>query len=137
MHSDQMLAIRQQVARYSYTFDSGDAEGWANVFTKDGIWEFYAAGATTPATRLVGHDALRDFCLSRFTSRPKGMTSYHHQSGIIFDELTTNQAKVRAMVIITTQPLGEQPRLYMTGIYEDLWVLEDNTWLIKYRVLRP
>ncbi len=137
MRTEDMMAIQQVIARYSYTFDSGDAEGWANVFTPDGLWEFYAAEATTPSTRLDGHAALAAFCTRQFTNRRKGTTSYHHQSGVIFDELTADTAKVRAMLIITVQMPGEQPRLYMTGVYEDRWVKTSDSWRIKYRVLRP
>ena len=138
MNVDDVLAIQQQVARYSYTFDSGDADGWAKVFTPDGLWEFYATGASQPATRLDGYAALRDFCALRFSERRGGATSYHHQSGIVFDELTADSARVRAMVIITVHVPGEQqPRLYMTGVYEDRWVKTAEGWRIKHRVLRP
>lgn len=137
MSTEDMQAIQQQVARYSYTFDSGDAEGWAEVFTEDGLWEFYAAGATTPATRLEGRDALRGFCQQRFSERREGVTSYHHQSGVIFDELTADSARVRTMLILTIQLPSEAPRLYLTGVYEDEWVKTPQGWRIKYRVLRP
>jgi len=134
---NDVLAIQQQVARYSYTFDSGDAEGWANVFTEDGLWEFYARGATTPATRLEGYQQLHDFCAQRFRDRPEGVTSYHHQSGLIFDELTADSARVRTMLILTIQVPKEAPRLYFTGVYQDQWVKTPQGWRIKYRVLRP
>jgi len=137
MNTDDMLAIQQQVARYSYTFDSGDAEGWASVFTEDGLWEFYTSGATTPATKLEGHTQLRDFCAQRFGERQGGVTSYHHQSGLIIDELTADSARGRTMVIITIQIPEEAPRLYLTGVYEDQWVKTPQGWRIKYRVLRP
>ena len=132
-----VLAIQQQVALYSYTFDSGDAVGWANVFTEDGLWEFYARGATTPATRLEGFQQLHDFCAQRFSDRREGVTSYHHQSGLIFNELTADSASVRTMLVLTVQVPGESPRLYMTGIYQDQWVKTPQGWRIKYRVLRP
>jgi len=52
MNTEDKLAIQQAIANYSYTFDSGDAEGWANIFTEDGVWEFFAGGVPTPTTRL-------------------------------------------------------------------------------------
>jgi len=136
MSAEDMLAIQQGVARYSYTFDSGDCEGWANVFTEDGVWEYYAAGATAPATRLVGHAELRDFCVMRRGERREGVTSYHHQSGVLFDEVTTDSARVRCMLILTIQVVGEPARVYMTGVYEDQWVKTAQGWRIRYRVLR-
>ena len=56
MNIEDMMAIQQLIALYSYTFDSGDDKGWANVFTRDGIWESFAAGATSPSTRLTGYE---------------------------------------------------------------------------------
>lgn len=137
MKTEDMLAIQQGIARYSYTFDSGDAEGWANIFTEDGLWEFYAQGAAQPSVRLEGHAALRDFCSQRFSERRDDITSYHHQSGIIFDEVNPDTARVRVMLIITVQVPGEQPQLYMTGIYHDQWVKTTDGWRIKYRALGP
>jgi hypothetical protein len=138
MLSNDILAIQQQIAGLSYTFDSGDAEGFAKIFTIDGLWEYYPTGATQPALRLEGNDALRDYCLNRVSERSKsGIISYHHQSGIFFDELTTDSAKVRTMLIITTHAPGKNPQIFMTGTYEDLWVKTPDGWRIKNRVLRP
>ena len=137
MSTEDMLAIQQEVARYSYAFDSGDADGWARVFTEDGLWEFYAAGATGPATRLEGRAALRDFCAQRFSERRGGVTSYHHQSGVIFDELTAETARIRTMLVLTVQLPGESARVYMTGVYQDQWVKTPDGWRIKYRRLSP
>ena len=137
MKTEDMLAIRQEIARYSYTFDSGDAEGWASLFTEDGLWESYPAGATEPGTRLEGRAAMRSFCAKRFSERRGGLTSAHHQSGIIFDDLTADTAKVRAMMLLTIQTPGESARVYMTGVYEDVWVKTPEGWRIKHRVLRP
>jgi len=137
MKTEDMLAIQQEIARYSYTFDSGDTVGWANIFTEDGLWEFYASDTAQPSVRLEGHASLRNFCSQRFSERRDGITSYHHQSGIIFDELTSNRARVRVMLIITIQVPDEQPLLYITGIYHDQWVKTTDGWKIKYRVLRP
>lgn len=137
MSSEDMLAIQQEIARYSYTFDSGDAEGWAGIFTENGVWEFYPAGAAEPATRLEGHAALREFCTERFEQRRDGLTYYHHQSGVIFDELGVESARTRSMLMLTVQRPGEAPRVYQTGVYQDHWVMTADGWRIKYRRLTP
>ena len=134
--SEDMLAIRQEIARYSYAFDSGDAEGWARLFTEDGLWESYPARATEPNTRLDGRAALRSFCAKRFSERPGGLTYAHHQSGIIFDDLTADTAKVRAMMLLTVQTPGESTRVYATGVYQDDWVKTFEGWRIQHRILR-
>ncbi len=137
MNTEDMLAIQQEIARYSYTFDSGDADGWAELFTEDALWEYVATGAAEPTTRLAGRQALREFCARRFSERPAGMTSHHHQSGVIFDELSDVSAKTRCMLVLTTQKTGEPAHVLLTGISRDEWVKARDGWRIKHRVLTP
>jgi uncharacterized protein (TIGR02246 family) len=134
---EDMLAIQQVIARYSHTFDAGDADGWANVFTKDAIWESYAADTTTLTNRLRGHDELREFAAMRFREKAPGLVYYHHQSGILFDELTADTAKTRVMVIITIHKSPDPPRIIFTGVYTDVWKKTNEGWLLVHRVLRP
>jgi len=134
---EDVLAIQQAIANYSYTFDSGDAEGWANIFTRDGVWEYYGIGEDKPATKLDGHDELRRFAEQRYRDRPEGVRSYHHQSGIIFDELTSDTARTRVMLVLTVQTAGERSaRVLTTGIYHDQWQKTPQGWRLTYRVLR-
>ena len=37
MNVEDRLDILQKIAEYAYTFDGKDAEGWANLFTEDGV----------------------------------------------------------------------------------------------------
>ena len=46
---------------YARTWDGGDGEGWANLFTEDGVFELAASG-DRPAQRYEGRAALRTFC---------------------------------------------------------------------------
>lgn len=137
MQVEDMLAIQQEIARYSHVYDAGDCEGWASLFTEDGVWEYFAAGAAEPSTRLVGHEAMRDFCATRFSSRRDGWTYAHHQSGVLFDDLSADTARTRTMVVITLQRPGEPPRLFSTGTYRDEWVKTPEGWRFKHRVLSP
>lgn len=134
---EDMLAIQQVIARYSHAFDAGDAEGWANVFTKDAVWESYTVGSTTPTNRLKGHDELREFAAKQFREKAPGLVYYHHQSGILFDDLTANTAKTRVMVIITIHKSPDPPRIIFTGVYTDVWKRTSDGWLLAHRVLRP
>lgn len=136
MNVEDMTAIQQMIALYSYTFDSGDAGGWANVFTTDGTWEFYATGAVEPSTRLAGHEELRAFCERQFGNRPPGLNSMHHQSGVYFEELTGDTARTRVMVIITSQLPQQAGQIYLTGTYYDRWQKTVSGWRLAHRVLR-
>ncbi|MFC1950163.1 nuclear transport factor 2 family protein [Chloroflexota bacterium] len=138
MSADDMLAIQQAVARYSYTFDSKDAEGWANIFTEDAIWEFFAAGETKPSERLESRDSIYKWAVQRHKEMPKETHGYHHQSGILFDELTADSARTRSTLILTEQDVKESSsaRIILTGVYYDQWRKTPAGWRIAHRTLR-
>src|SRR3979409_2796047 len=48
--SDDLVEIQQLYAKYNWTLDSGDAEGYASTFTPDGVFN-----------NNVGHDAIVKF----------------------------------------------------------------------------
>ena len=50
--------IRQLLAKYNHAIDSGDDEGWANLFTEDAV---FSGGTPEP---LTGREALRKFAAS-------------------------------------------------------------------------
>ena len=51
------IEIQQLYAKYAQTLDLGDAEGWADTFTADGVF-----GET------VGHEALKAFAAGFFSN---------------------------------------------------------------------
>ncbi|MEO5323595.1 nuclear transport factor 2 family protein [Mesorhizobium sp. CC13] len=69
--AEAMLEIMALEARYARAWDSGDGDGWAGVFTEDGIFEIAAVG-DRPALKLEGRDQLSAFCLE-FTSKFTGV----------------------------------------------------------------
>ena len=137
MNTEDQLAIQQAIANYSYTFDTGDAEGWANIFTENGVWEFFDVGQAKPSIKLEGHEALRQFAEQRNRDKPEGVSSYHHQSGVLFDELTDDTARTRAMLILTVQSSGQNTaRVLTTGVYYDEWRKTSDGWHLIHRALK-
>ena len=140
MNTEDRLDILQKIAEYSYTFDGKDAEGWANLFTGDGVWDMTNADKNTPDTHLAGRDAIYEWARNNHRSRPDGIRSYHHQSGTSFDKLTSCTAQTRTMMIITVHDMSDANRtkgvqVLLTGIYHDDWVKLSDGWRIKKRVL--
>ncbi len=133
---EDMLAIQQVIAQYSYTFDSRDAAGWVDLFTEDAVWESYRGFEKTPTNRLEGRAAMRTWADGMMVRRAEGSLNYHHQSGILFDELTATTARTRAMAIITAQDSADQPvRINRSGIYRTQWVKTPQGWRIKHCML--
>ena len=137
MNTEDQLAIQQAIANYSYTFDTGDAGGWANIFTENGVWEFFGIEQAKPSIKLEGHEALREFAEQRNRDKPEGVSSYHHQSGVLFDELTDDTARTRAMLILTVRSSGQNAaRILTTGVYYDEWRKTSDGWHLVHRALK-
>jgi hypothetical protein len=121
-------AISRQLALYPHTFDSRVADGWARLFTDDGIFEVRMPSADTPMFRIQGSEQLRAFC----SNAPRLL---HHITGLVFDELLTDSARTRAVVMGTwTSPVDGNPALYTHGTYEQNWLKVQGTWRLARQV---
>ena len=141
MSVEDRLDILQKIAEYAYTFDGKDAEGWANLFTKDGVWDSIIKEQEEPMDHLVGRDTIREWAVNRHKTIPDTLRSFHYQSGTSFDELTPDAARTRTMVMVTGHDMsaGLDPakpaQVSITGVYTDDWVKTSEGWLIKKRIL--
>jgi ketosteroid isomerase-like protein len=133
---EDKLAIQEVVAQYSYTYDGQDAEGFAALFTEDAVWELFAAGATRPEIRLASRASIRAWAAQRLQERRGQFTSRHFQSGMLFDELTSESARTRTMVLVTHQGVTEAaPRPMASGVYHDQWRKTPEGWRFTHRIL--
>ena len=107
MSSEEKLAIHEMIAQYSHTYDSMDAEGFAQLFVEDGVFEVFVPGKTTAAVRLQSRTAIRTWVAQRLQARHGRCTSRHYQSGTLFDELSSETARTRTMVLVTYQGATE------------------------------
>jgi hypothetical protein len=87
-------AIGDQLARYAHAFDSRDVEGWAGLFTEDGVFEVRLGPGDQPVFRAQGAEQLRAFA----GSAPRML---HHFSSLVFDELLAESARTRAVAFAT------------------------------------
>lgn len=130
------LAIAEQVARYSYTADAKDLDAFISLFTEDAVFMVILPGQTEPDTRLESREAIRKYSTDLYKQNP-GMRTGHHQSGLLFIELTENTAKTRNMNLVTTQgPDDPAPQIVVSGVYYDTWRKTAEGWLIETRTLR-
>ena len=116
MSIEDKLAIQEISAQYSYTYDSQDAEGFAQLFVEDGVFEVFVPGKTTASVRLRSRTEIREWAAQRLRERSGRFTSRHYQSGILFDELTADSALTRTMVLVIHQGAAEAaPRPIVSG----------------------
>ena len=132
---EDRIAILEVIAQYSYTYDSLNAEGFADLFLEDALWEYYS-GEEDPEIRLTSRDEIRDWAAKRHNDRKGVFSSRHHQTGTVFDSCQGDSAATRTMVLITHHEVGEpSPVPTVTGEYHDLWKKTAEGWKLTQRIL--
>ena len=136
MSVEDRLAIQEMIARYSHAYDDRDAETFAQLFVEDGIFEVIVPGESGPTVRLSSRAAIRTWAAERHRLTA-GSRARHHQSGVLFDELTTDTARMRAMLLLTRQGAPDTaPLLHLTGVYHDTWRKVREGWRLVHRAAR-
>ena len=131
------LAILDVIARYSYTYDGRDADGFTQLFTDDGVFEVIPSGSSQPELRLTSRVAMHAWVVQRHQQVVKGIQDRHFQSGTVFDVLTPEHAQTRTMVLITHQGAHDPtPRPVLSGVYHDHWHKTQCGWQFTQRTLR-
>lgn len=134
MSIEDKFAIQEIIAQYSYTYDSQDAEGFAQLFVEDGVLEVFVPGKTAASVRIQSRTAIREWAAQRLQARHGRFTSRHYQSGTVFDELTSDAALTRTMVLVTRQGVDEAaPHPTISGVYHDHWHKTSIGWRLAHR----
>ena len=107
LSTDDLVEIQQLYARYSWTIDAGDGEGWAATFTADGVFN-----------TNVGHDALVKFA-----------TTFHSGLGTHVRHWNTNMMiaptsdGARGQVYLVLMDFGTKPTsIAASATYSDVLI---------------
>ncbi|MCW3004550.1 MAG: nuclear transport factor 2 family protein [Conexibacter sp.] len=120
---EDRAAIHDLYAAYAHTFDRADADGWAALFTSDGV---FAPPGLDP---LVGTEALHGFVAGRSDDLP-GMR--HLMTNVLVEEAPGG---ARGSAYFLCFRLGGDGafRLRNFGRYDDAFRVEDGVWKIADR----
>ncbi|NOW47974.1 hypothetical protein FHW96_004158 [Novosphingobium sp. SG751A] len=128
---EDRLDIQELLARYAWTFDSGDVEGFVACFTPDAILCEDAFEEPDIWGGEAGIRAMAEF----FFSRPSFPGRQHHVSQILI-EGEGERASVRSFCFVTDNK-GEPPyHLRFAGRYDDIVVRCDGRWRFAERLIR-
>ncbi|MFI2607759.1 nuclear transport factor 2 family protein [Kitasatospora sp. NPDC018619] len=117
-------------ARQMQLLDSGEAEAWAATFTADGLFAppslpepvrgraALAAGVRSAHAALVAGGEVRRHVLSTAAVEPPA---------------PDGSVRVRSYVQVVATRRGEDPRLLLMCVCEDLLVVEDGQWRVRER----
>lgn len=131
------MDILEVIARYAYTYDGRDADGFAALFTEGAIFEVIPAGGSQPELRLESRAAIHAWVVQRHQQVVQEIQDRHFQSGTLFDVLTQEHAQTRTMVLIIHQGVHDPtPRPVLSGVYHDYWHKTQCGWQFTQRTLR-
>jgi len=104
------------------TIDSGDAEGWANTFTPDGVFN----------NNTRGHGALVQF-VHDWRDKRNGADRRHWNSNLM---ITPSEEGAAGAVYLLLMDIGVKPPVPVSSaVYEDALVKTPQGWRFKTRVL--
>jgi ketosteroid isomerase-like protein len=130
------LLIDELYARYSWALDTGDTDGYVDLFTPDAVvYETVPDGLR----RVAGREEIREFVL-RFHRNPDFPGRQHRFGQLLIarDPAGRDDRRlVRSYVLTTETKDGYAPTLYWCGWCEDVVRRLDGRWLIESRTIRP
>jgi hypothetical protein len=129
--SNDRLEIHELTARYAWSLDTGDEDGFVDCFCTDGelVWDVFET-----AGRWQGAAALRRF-ISYLRQSPESAGRQHHVSNLIVTP-AGEHARARSYVAVALRSAEGPHRLHVMGYYEDELKRERGRWLFQRRYIR-
>jgi uncharacterized protein (TIGR02246 family) len=129
LSTQDRLDIMDLVARYAECVDSGDAEGYAKLFTPDGVVE-HSAGS------VAGHEEIRSWVATLAKDDRVGKNSrLKHIMGLPVIRGDGERATARTYVTIPRHMDSGEIVIRLAGTYFDECVKQDGAWLFAKRVI--
>lgn len=127
------VEIQALYATYAHSLDSGDAEGWADTFTGDGVLLMVAAGADEGARlRIAGRDGLTAFAAGAYEANAGDMRNWQSQAMIT---ATSEGAEGRCYLMLYRTTDG-RAAIQTSGVFTDHLVRTAAGWRFEQRTLR-
>ncbi|MEO8308011.1 MAG: nuclear transport factor 2 family protein [Pseudomonadota bacterium] len=125
------LQIQELIARYAWSLDTGDIEGFISCFSSEGalVWNVF-----DPPGCWQGHAALQRF-ISYFVARPESAGRQHHVSNLVIAS-HPDGAVARSYVLVALRAGGGPHLVTVMGHYEDLLVRDGADWRFARREIR-
>lgn len=123
MTAQDYFEIQQLYAKYNHAIDSGDAEGYANTFTPDGVFN-----------NNVGRDALVKFVKDTWVGRMNGATRQHWNTNLM---INGDSKQATGSVYLMLLDLSTKPVSVMTmAMYDDQLVKTPQGWRFTKRTTK-
>jgi uncharacterized protein (TIGR02246 family) len=123
-------AVYDVLRRYIWCMDTGDIDGIAATFTRDGTVK------DITGTRWDGSDAARNFA-SHFINRANRPAGQHWVQHMSLDDSIDASARVTSYWFTVAREDDDRKFVTNLGRYIDTCVKVDGRWLIKDKQIDP
>jgi len=120
------LAILNLEGEYARTWDTANPEGWAGLFTEDGIFEMLPVGRTR-GEFFRGHSELAAFC-RRINESYRGLHLIHVPSVCIEGD------RANSWIHFEFRSLQGSTQGSVAGIYQVDYARTSDGWRIHHRI---
>ncbi len=124
------------MADYAHFWDAHDAEGWAHLFTPDGVFEIYVPEVDLKVRRLTNVGERVSAAAQAFGGTSGAFRTRMFQANVRFDELSADVATTRCNVFLIVQrPERETPELVYSGTCQDEFRRTPVGWRFSRRCI--
>ena len=120
------LAILNLEGEYARTWDTVDPEGWAGLFTREGVFEMLPVG-NLPAGFYQGREALAEFC-RRINASYRGLHLIHVPS------IRVEGDSASGWIHFEFRSISGSTQGSVAGIYQVDYRRTDEGWRIEHRI---
>jgi uncharacterized protein (TIGR02246 family) len=126
------LAIRELYARYCWALDTGDTDGYVDLFTDDAEATEETAGGELEVRK--GRDEIRKLVL-KFHQRPDFPGHQHQMAQLVFEPDGPDRWIVRSYAWATINRPPAHPYLHWCGHIRDVVAKVDGEWKIAAKAI--
>lgn len=123
-------ALLEIEGAYGRTYDSGDGEAWAALFTDDGIYQSRELPGMPPGNLVRGRENLARFCR---THRGTGIHTVHLPTLAIDGDTARGRTHFKFDGSHTDE-LGRIHYRHSTGYYDVAYARTEGSWRITRRI---
>jgi len=135
--ADDLTQLQQLLAKYANSLDGDDPDGYASVFTENGVWH---SGVGERYRCIIGHAAIADLARGE-TKRLSAPGQYPHSHMTVLGKVTFDDKdhahSHQTNILVGSQGFVEALKggagLFYTGYYNDTFVRVNGRWLIATR----
>ncbi len=129
--AEDKIQIHELLARYCWSFDTGDVDGFVACFAQDAV---LCEDVFEEVDRWTGADQIRAMA-KHFFAIPHFAGRQHHPTNILI-EGTTERCHVRAFCFVIEVGNDKPCSIPFAGHYDDLVIKVDGAWVFKERLVR-